>query len=177
MAGDAWHLAPLTDGDRPWAAEVLTAHWGSPMIVTRGRVYDAARLPGFVATSDGERFGLVTYHLTEGACQIVSLNSLAPGRGIGSALVEAVRRVAAAAGSQRLWLITTNDNLAALRFYQRRGATLAALYPGALELSRMLKPGIPALGIDGIPLRDEIEVEWRLTRPGSADGPRPDEGG
>jgi hypothetical protein len=56
-------------------------------------------------------------------------------------------------------LITTNDNVAALRFYQKRGFTLAALHKNALEQSRRLKPQIPLLGLDGIPLRDEIELE------------------
>jgi ribosomal protein S18 acetylase RimI-like enzyme len=81
---------------------------------------------------------------------------------VGSALIAAVRAAAQAAGCRRLWLVTTNDNTRALRFYQKRGFRLAALYPNAMERYRRLKPQIPELGLDGIPLRDEIELEMTL---------------
>ncbi|MEW5718069.1 MAG: GNAT family N-acetyltransferase, partial [Chloroflexota bacterium] len=82
--------------------------------------------------------------------------------GIGSALIDAVKLRARQAGCKRLWLITTNDNLTALRFYQKRGFTLAALHRNALEESRKIKPEIPLVGEHGIPLRDEIELEMML---------------
>jgi GNAT superfamily N-acetyltransferase len=104
----------------------------------------------------------VTYHIEGDACEIVSLDSLVEGIGIGAALIEAVKDAALAAGCTRLWLITTNDNLHALRLYQKRGFVLAALHRNALEVSRRLKPQIPLVGLDGIPLRDEIELEMRL---------------
>jgi Acetyltransferase (GNAT) family len=66
------------------------------------------------------------------------------------------------AGCRRVWLITTNDNLRALRFYQRRGFRLVAVHPDALARSRELKPSIPEIGLDGIPLRDELELELLL---------------
>jgi ribosomal protein S18 acetylase RimI-like enzyme len=90
------------------------------------------------------------------------MNSLAEARGVGSALVDAVRNAAANAGCQRLWLITTNDNTTALRFWQKRGFRLAALYRNAIEQSRKLKPEIPLTGNDGISIRDEIELEIKL---------------
>ena len=73
-----------------------------------------------------------------------------------------VRAAAVAAGCRRLWLITTNDNLPALRFYQRRGFVLAALHRDAIAASRRLKPQIPLLGLDNIPIRDELELEMAL---------------
>ncbi len=79
------------------------------------------------------------------------------GIGAGTALIEQIKATAAAAGCYRIWVITTNDNLAAIRFYQKRGFTLVAVYQTALAESRRLKPGIPMFGLDGIPLRDEIE--------------------
>jgi len=81
------------------------------------------------------------------------------GQGAGTALLTAVEAAAAAAGCRRLWLITTNDNLDALRFYQRRGYRLAALYPGAVDEARRVKPTIPLVGNHGIPLHDELELE------------------
>jgi DNA-3-methyladenine glycosylase I len=151
-------IRPFGSEDRPWARQVLAQRWGSPRIVTRGRVHQADALPGFVAETAQGRAGLVTYHLEAGQCEIVSLDSLLEGRGIGSALVAAVRQVAHQAGCTRLWLITTNDNLRALRFYQRRGFLLVAIHRNALDFSRQLKPEIPAVGENGIPLRDEIEL-------------------
>jgi hypothetical protein len=63
-------------------------------------------------------------------------------------------------GCARLWVITTNDNVDALRFYQRRGFCLVRVHRGAVDRSRAgLKPEIPAVGAYGIPLRDEIELE------------------
>ena len=90
------------------------------------------------------------------------MNSLAEGEGVGTALLEAVKEAAVIASCERVWLITTNDNLHALHFYQKRGFRLVALYPNALESSRRLKPEIPLTGLDGIPLRDEIELEYIL---------------
>ena len=141
---------------------MLTQRWHSARIVTRGRVHQADELPGFVAELGGQLAGLVTYRLDAHECEIVSLDSLVQGRGIGAALIAAVRDAARAAGCARLWLITTNDNLSALRFYQKRGFTLVAVHRNALEVARRLKPEIALVGVDGIPLRDEIELEMTL---------------
>ncbi len=78
---------------------------------------------------------------------------------MGSALLDAVKSVAAASKCRRLWLVTTNDNTRALRFWQKRGFRLVAVYPGSAEKLRRLNPKIPLTGIDGIPIRDEIELE------------------
>ncbi len=155
-------IRPLILSDQPWVAQFLDDHWGGPLIVTRGQIYDGSRLPGFAAVRDGQIAGLVTYRIEADSCEIVSLDSLAEGIGIGSTLIEAVRQRAVTAGCRRLWLITTNDNLAAIRFYQKRGFELAAIHRNALDVSRKLKPQIPLTGIDGIPLRDEIELEIPL---------------
>ena len=96
------------------------------------------------------------------SCEIVSLDSLVSGIGIGSALVAAAQAMARSAGCRRLWLITTNDNLAALRFYQKRGFRLVAVHVGAVDGARRLKPEIPAVGLDGIALHDELELEFVL---------------
>jgi GNAT superfamily N-acetyltransferase len=125
-------------------------------------VHDATALPGFIARCDGQRAGLLTYRIEGGQCELVTLNSELGGRGVGSALVQAVIDAAREARCARLWLITTNDNLAALRFYQKRGFHLVAVHRDALDESRRLKPQIPLIGMEGIPLRDEIELELRL---------------
>ena len=112
-----------------------------------------------MAVRVGERVGLITYHIEQESCEIVTLNSVQGSMGVGTALIDVVRYVARYSGCRRLWLVTTNDNLNALRFYQKRGFVLVAVHRNALEVSRKLKPEIPLVGMDGIPLRDEIELE------------------
>lgn len=157
-----FQIRPLQEADRGWIGHLLREWWCSTQIVTRGRIHHADQLPGFIAIHEGNRVGLVTYRLEEDECEIITLNSLIGGMGIGSALIEAVRAAAIPSGCKRLWLITTNDNLSALGFYQKQGFVLVAVYRNALEQSRRLKPEIPLVGMDGIPLRDEIELELSL---------------
>jgi ribosomal protein S18 acetylase RimI-like enzyme len=157
-----FEILELTDEHRQWADKLIEDHWGSVRIVTRGRIHDVSGLPGFVAVKDSRPAGLATYRIDGNECEMVSLDSLAEGIGIGTALVEAVKSAATAADCRRLWLITTNDNLHAVRFYQKRGFRLVAIHRNALEETRRLKPSLPLTGIDGIPLRDEIELELLL---------------
>lgn len=140
----------------------LEERWESRLVVSRGKLYDAATLPGFFACHHERIIGLATYHIEGSACELVTLDSDVEKIGVGSALIAAVRQVAVAANCQRLWLITTNDNLPALGFYQKRGFRITAVYPNALAYSRQLKPQIPLIGLDGILLRDEIELEMSL---------------
>jgi ribosomal protein S18 acetylase RimI-like enzyme len=155
-------IRPLADSDRDWVARLITEHWASSRVVSRGRVHDVRGLPGFVATQDGERVGVLTYRVEGDECEIVTLNSLSEGKGVGSALIDAASSVAHRAGCRRLWLITTNDNVSVLRFYQKRGFVLVAIHRNAMDEVRRLKPGTPLVGLDGIPLRDEIELEMLL---------------
>ncbi|SRR6266566_3081459 len=155
-------IRPAEQRDRDWIAQFLTDHWGSPRVVSRGQVHSAELLPGFIVVMRGQRVGLITYRLDGKECEIVTLDSTIEDRGMGTALIDEVKRAAATEGCKRLWLITSNDNMKALRFYQKRGFRLAALYCDALNEARKLKPEIPLVGIDGIPLRDEIELELPL---------------
>jgi GNAT superfamily N-acetyltransferase len=150
------------DVDCTWAQQLITEQWGSLVMVTRGVLHYMAAMPGFIAECNGERVGLITYRIAGDECEVMSLDSLKEGIGVGSALLTAVQDAARGLGCKRLFLVTTNDNLHALRFYQRRGFHLAALYPNAIEVSRRLKPQIPLTGLEDIPLRDEIELELML---------------
>lgn len=155
-------VRPLTPDDRGWARRILIDRWGSAEVVSRGYLHHADRLPGFVAFHQDRRVGLATYRVTGKACELVTLDSLEPHIGVGTALVRAVAQAAKNAGCLRVWLITTNDNLRALRFYQKRGFALVAVHANALETARKIKPEIPIKGLDGIPLRDEIELQTLL---------------
>jgi GNAT superfamily N-acetyltransferase len=152
----------LREDERGWLERELTRRWGSPQVVSRGRLHDATRLPALVCEAAGALVGLATFEIREGECELVTLDAFNQGRGIGSALLAAVVQEANQHRCGRLWLITTNDNLRALRFYQRRDLRLAALHPGAVEESRRLKPMISLVGENGIPIRDEIELELVL---------------
>ena len=157
MAESDIGIRAFVESDLVWAVPLLERDFASSTVVSRGHVIDAAELPGIVAVREDEPVGLATYRLNEDDCEMVSLNSVVENIGAGTALIEAVATAATATGCRRLWLITTNDNLHALRFYQKRGFSLAALYPKAVDQSRALKD-IPRLGADGIPIRDEIEL-------------------
>ena len=158
-------VVPLGPAHRAWADALLTASWGTTLIVSRGAQHDAAQLPGFVALRGDTPVGLATYRLAGADCELVSLDSTVPGAGVGTALIAVVRDRAAAAGCRRVWLITTNDNIEALRFYQRRGFVLVAVHRETIRESRRLKPQIPLVGAHGIPIRDEIELELPLASP------------
>jgi ribosomal protein S18 acetylase RimI-like enzyme len=148
----------LSETVRPWAEELLDEAFGGRLQARRGELIDVLSPPGFVAERDGEPIGLLTYRWHRDGCEIASIVVRGRYRGSGTELLEAlVRHVG---GRDRIWLVTTNDNLDALRFYQRRGFRLAALRPGAVDESRAtLKPGISAVGAYGIPIRDELELE------------------
>ncbi|HRF95813.1 MAG TPA: GNAT family N-acetyltransferase [Aggregatilineales bacterium] len=160
-------IRPLLSSDRNWVAHFLDEYWRSTKIVSRGIAYYAHLLPGFVAEmnnapDDAPPAGLITYHIEGRNCQIITINSLQQNIGVGTKLLEAAKQVAIEAGCKRMWLITTNDNLEALRFYQKRAFHLVAVYPNALAETRKLKPQLPIMGKDDIPLRDEIELEILL---------------
>jgi ribosomal protein S18 acetylase RimI-like enzyme len=158
----AFEVRALRAGERRWLAEHLELAWGSTTVVSRGREHDAAALPSLVATAGEELVGLATYELDGDACQIVTLEAFRPQAGIGSALLAAIADHGRSHGCRRLWLVTTNDNLDALRFYQRRGMRLTAVHAGAVDAARALKPEIPRIGNHGIPIADELELELEL---------------
>ncbi len=146
----------------PWITAQTTRLWGAEFVISRAKRHYPARLPGFIAASAAQPVGLVTFEITDGQYEIVTIDSLEQWQGIGTKLLGAVVDAARHAGCRRVWMITTNDNLSAIRFYQRRGLVISAVYPNALEQLRKLKPSIPLVGENGIPLRDEIEFEHLL---------------
>ena len=155
-------LRRLSRDDVPRLRQFWIEHWGGEEMIARGNIYRPEQLEGFVIEEDEEWIGLLTFLVKDGDCEVISLDSLHQGQGLGSRLIDQVIQEARRQGCRRLFLITTNDNLNALGFYQRRGFEIAAVYRGAVNESRKRKPGIPLVGYDNIPLRDEIEVEMSL---------------
>ncbi len=152
-------LRRLTPGDLPRLRAFWLEHWAGDEIIAHGEIFRPDQMEGFVA---GDWSGVVTYCLRDKECEIVSLDSLQEGRGTGSALIQAVIHEAHTHGCTRLVLTTTNDNLRALGFYQKRGFALLKVLPRAVDETRKVKPRIPMIGAHGIPLRDEIELEMKL---------------
>lgn len=148
--------------DQDWIEDFITKRWGSNRVVSSGVMHDVPQLPGFIAWRSGVRVGLLSYQTVEKEFEIVTLDSVEEKVGIGSAMVSKAVDLARKSSCKRVWLITTNDNMPALRFYQKRGFHLVAIHRNALESSRRLKPEIPQIGLYGIPLRDEIELEIPL---------------
>ena len=155
-------IPPLNQDDREWLKQFMIDAWGSEKVVSRGIIHEAYLLPGFAASISGELAGIVTYNIADNQCEIVTLDSIIDNAGAAWANIQAVMDASRREGCKRLWLITTNDNMHALRYYQKRGFTIAAIHVNAIEHSRKLKPQIPHIGMDGIPLRDEIELEMKL---------------
>jgi GNAT superfamily N-acetyltransferase len=153
----------LRDDERDWAASALLDAWHTDVILYgSGRERRPAELPALVADADVERCGLATYAVEGDEAELVTLNAFSVGAGVGGALVEAVADAARAAGCARLRVTMTNDNLPALRLYQRHGFVLAALHRGAVNAAREHKPAISLTGHAGIPMRDELELERSL---------------
>lgn len=146
--------------------ERLLADAGQPGMVTAvstSGVHDARQLPGFAAVDGGAWIGLATYRISGGECELVTLHSLRERSGIGIRLLGAVVDAARDAGCRRVWVITTNDNLGMMRFIQRRGFALAAVHRDFMNRVREGKPEVPLTGHFGIPLRDALEFELRLS--------------
>lgn len=159
-------IRPAEPRDAP-AREEFLSRWFSSRVARKGEIGKPLDHPSLLADRDGELVGVLTYVISGDECEVLTLHVEDRRGGIGTALISEVTKIARDAGCTRLWLITTNDNVDALRFYQRRGFRLAALYPGAVDESRQsLKPEIPLEGDYGIPLRDEIELEQDLTNAG-----------
>jgi GNAT superfamily N-acetyltransferase len=145
------------------AARAFLARHGSLRVARLGELVHPLEHPALVAEAGGGQvLGMLTYvpgHDWQ-QCEILTLHADEQWRGAGTALIEVAGQLARRQGCARLWVITTNDNVDALRFYQRRGFCLVEVHRGAVDRSRVtLKPEIPAAGACGIPLRDEIELE------------------
>lgn len=150
-----------------WAEALLDRELGGRMQARRGELMDALEGEGLVALGRGQPVGLVTWHVDRDG-QAAEVRALAVAhdqrsRGHGRALLDAAVDALRARGLRRAWLVTTNDNLAALALYQKAGYRLVALRPGAVDETRQkLKSSIPEFGERGIPLRDELELELEL---------------
>ena len=157
-------VRPLIETDQRWKERTLREGWGATTVARLGELVEAAPLPGFVAVRGDERAGLLTFAERDDGIEVVTIQALVTGRGIGRALMDAVYDHAVRRGAPRLWLITTSDNVRAFAFYQRWGMDLGRVIRDGVAVSRRVKPSIPTVGSSGIPLRHELEFERLVTR-------------
>ncbi|MDD7910188.1 MULTISPECIES: GNAT family N-acetyltransferase [Pseudovibrio] len=149
-------IRPIEEQDRDLVVDLLVRRWTSPDILIEGEMIDASRLPGYLALEDGRLVGLVTLIKRDAEWEILTLDSLQRWGGVGTMLLDAVVDSALAENIPRLMVRTSNDNLDAFRFYQRRGFRLERVVQGAIDEERKQKPEIPVTGLHGIPIRDEV---------------------
>jgi len=157
-----FEITEIRPEDSPFIASFIADSWGSTMSVSRGRIFNTVALPGFIYIKNKRVIGLVTYNIEKENCEIVTLNSLHNNRGLATQLIIKVIEKAKENDCKRIWLITTNDNTNAIRFYQKRGFEWVGFYKDSMNESRKLKPEIPEFGDNGIPIRHEIEFELRF---------------
>ena len=141
---------------------ILKKEWNCPPSVSRGNAIDTTVSPGFISLAGNNINGVITYNIENSECEIVTLNSFEGNKGVGTALINAVYSVAKANECNRLWLITTNDDIDAIRFYQIKGFEWVATHINAMDLSRKIKPSIPLIGMYHIPIKHELEFEMKL---------------
>jgi ribosomal protein S18 acetylase RimI-like enzyme len=154
-----YQLCEIDDNLRKQVVEFIVQQWGSPKIISRCKVHSMDQLPGIVILRNNTIIGLLTYKISDGECEIVSLDSLEEDRGLGSQLISEIERKAKEKQCHRIWLITTNDNIQAIKFYQTRGYDLKAVHRNAVESARKLKAEIPLKGYNDIPIKHELEFE------------------
>lgn len=159
-------IVTLSEHFKDWAISYIVKNWGATQLVSRGKIYQAENVPGFVALADDQPGGLITYRIEAVECEILTINSSIEGKGIGTALIDAVEEEARSKGCSRIWLITTNDNTDAMRFYRKRGFDFRQIYRNAMVKSRRIKPSIPLIGNHEIPIKHEIEFELILSKNG-----------
>lgn len=152
----------LNENIIPEVRTFMKKRWRSELMISKGRVYTLGELEGYGFFEDQKLLGLITFNVLSGGCQIISLDSLSEGRGIGSMLISLVEEQAQIRGCSRIWVVTTNDNTKALRFYQKRGFTLCGFYENSVDMARQIKPEVPIYGQDNIPIKHEFELEYRL---------------
>jgi GNAT superfamily N-acetyltransferase len=150
--------------------------WGLP-IVSIDRTYQPADVQGLVWRDEwGEPQGLITWHIDGDRAEIVTLDAYQQGRHIGGRLLDGAEAELHRRGVHRATIVTTNDNLRALAFYVRRGYRLVRIALDDMDSVRKLKPDVPRLGHDNIPLRDMILLEKDLSEAPSGGSHRIPEG-
>ena len=153
-----------TDKDTKAVYEIIR-RWGSDVLISRGKVHKIDDLDGILVYDNEKIIGLGLYRI-KNDCEIVLLETFVNGIGIGTQIIERIKNIAIQNNCKRIWLVTTNSNINAIHFYQKRGFTISNIYINAMKEAREIKPEIPLVAENGIEIRDEIEFEINLIKLG-----------
>lgn len=167
-------IQTIEKSDHLQILEIVRQFWGNDPLIVHRKIFSIASLNGLKATQDNTIVGILHYQISRDECEILTLASLYERQGIGTALINQVESIAKLHHCLRLSVTTTNDNLHALGFYQRRGFHLSALFPGQVNDSRKYKPTIPEIADNGIPIRDEIQlIKWLVVETSASEENHP----
>jgi GNAT superfamily N-acetyltransferase len=151
----------LPEDDR-WLEELMIREWGGLPLIIRGKKYYPAELDGIIAENESGIAGFLFYEVREKDCEIIVFEVFDKFKGTGTLLLNQLKNIAKQRQCARVYLMTTNDNLDALRFYQKRGFHICGIHVDSVKLSRKIKPTIGMVGDYDIPMRDEIDLEFSL---------------
>ncbi len=152
-------IAPLDD-----LAEVggqLRKRWGDSLLM-HGKVWMLGEYKAIAAKRGDMLLGMVTYAFDKNTLLVLTLDNFSEEKGIGGRLLDAVSERGRAQGATLIRVMTTNDNTPSLRYFQLLGFKLVAFYPGAITNYRVFVPSLPETGVDGIAVRDALELEKPL---------------
>jgi GNAT superfamily N-acetyltransferase len=158
MSRQRWSVRKSKSADHIWINEFLRCHWGGLHSVINGAEIDLTTMPALIA---GDHDGIAIFREFPKP-ELLLLHVITTSSGVGSALLDALATFLQLRGRSTLSVTTTNDNVAALAFYQRYGFRLKELRLNKVEEARIVKPSIPAIAENGIPVRDEIELILNL---------------
>ena len=147
-----------TENDFGAVSEIIKG-WGSDVLVSRGKPHKARDLEGILVYENEKIIGLGLYYIKNNECEIVLLETFAQNKGIGTRIIERIIEIAKENKYKKIWLVTTNSNINAIKFYQKKGFDISNIYINAMDEARKIKPEIPKMTDNGIKIKDEIEFE------------------
>lgn len=151
-------VKPVTPADALWLENLVENDWGGNPLVVRTVSYYPHKMAGLVAFEGDKRVGVLSYEIRDDICEIIIFEVFNKFKGIGTQMLDALKKLVKTQGCKKIYLMTTNDNLEALRFYQKRGFTISGIHLDSVKKSREIKPSIGLTGDYGIPVRDEIDL-------------------
>jgi hypothetical protein len=156
-AKSAFEVRPMAD--RTALEDLLRLRWSDGTIFVRGRLLSPQDVEAFGAYLNNRLQGVVTWRVEDGTLYMLTMNNITDKRGVSTALLDKMLAVGREKGFPFMRALLTNDNWPGFRWYQRRGFRIVAVHPGVVDMMRAMKPSIPERGVEGIPMRDEIELE------------------
>ena len=153
----------INDRNRDLLKNFIENLWGSDVVVSNCVKYQISLLEGFVAYIGDEIVGLLTYRVADNALEVISIDSFQENNGIGSSLLELAIHKAKNLSLQKVWLMTTNDNLPAIQFYANRDFRKKQVHLYSVRKARQKYPEIPEKGYQDIPIMHELEFEYALS--------------